>query len=703
MSKKNNKKNNLKINFNSKDVPINNNINTLLFSFQKRITKLEQEGGGVIPEDLNVKSITSTSGTINTLSSTDATINTLTSTNGNINTLTTTDGTINTLTTTTGNIQTITSENINSEQININKIVLNEKELNSVKIVEDVSEGNDVIASVAYVDSVASGGSLDNYYTKAETNEILTDYVQKTDNSIITLSNQNNQLTGDITTTSLKVNNKEIIDIIQKNNVETDDENKNKKLATVLKIEELINEKPIDLSNYIAQAIFTNKDNEFTAKKINIGPNQQNLKEIIDTTAQTSTSDDKILATKKYVDEFTPDLSHYVRDDTDATLLGKIILNNSTNEIKTAKIILTNYKEINATTALSSSTYDDDKILATKKYVDESEIGKHTANNGEIFNDYEHNIASNNFSHAEGSDNTASGISSHAEGSHTVASGNYSHTEGNYTLASANQSHASGLHTIANKENMFVVGKYNKDGNEENENKLFVVGNGNGITGDDNEKSDAFVVKNTGDVIVNNNLSTNSLTLNNNQLIDIIKSNEVDLDNKNKKIYSALKVDELINSAGIDLSHYEGVVNISNTTNQLTAQSITLSNIKVINDLARNNDTVALENEDTTIPSYKKVNTLINTEFNNCVKNNVSQNLLNKFILNNGENEFTGYSVSTTSLTLNSNDITDIIKKTEEQEPIIDNKKIYSKAKVDELIEQSTHTLNLEINDNDPD
>lgn len=67
----------------------------------------------------------------------------------------------------------------------------------------------------------------------------------------------------------------------------------------------------------------------------------------------------------------------------------------------------------------------------------------------EIFNDYINNIASSNYSHAEGTQTIASGVASHAEGSSTIASGSSSHAEGNGTKASGTYSHAEGQKTIA--------------------------------------------------------------------------------------------------------------------------------------------------------------------------------------------------------------------------------------------------------------
>lgn len=67
----------------------------------------------------------------------------------------------------------------------------------------------------------------------------------------------------------------------------------------------------------------------------------------------------------------------------------------------------------------------------------------------EIFNDYENNIASSTYAHAEGNSTKATAPSTHAEGNGTVASNTYAHAEGNSTTASGEGSHAEGEKTTA--------------------------------------------------------------------------------------------------------------------------------------------------------------------------------------------------------------------------------------------------------------
>ena len=92
--------------------------------------------------------------------------------------------------------------------------------------------------------------------------------------------------------------------------------------------------------------------------------------------------------------------------------------------------------------------------------------------------------ASGNFSHAEGRATTASGACSHAEGAETTASGSGAHAEGFRTQAIGDESYASGTNTVANHY-QFVIGKHNaarigctSDGDQSADHSLFIVGYG---------------------------------------------------------------------------------------------------------------------------------------------------------------------------------------------------------------------------------
>ena len=158
-------------------------------------------------------------------------------------------------------------------------------------------------------------------------------------------------------------------------------------------------------------------------------------------------------------------------------------------------------------------------------------VGKftNTDKNCEIFNDYENNVASAYYSHAEGYMTTANAPYSHAEGESTVASnmrthaegwqttasgncshaentgciasGSNSHAEGYHTIARGEYSHASGAHTIAGVE-VFALGRYNKKA----EDVALVVGNGWG--NDSNEwRSDALVLDYSGNLHISGKLT----------------------------------------------------------------------------------------------------------------------------------------------------------------------------------------------------
>jgi hypothetical protein len=98
------------------------------------------------------------------------------------------------------------------------------------------------------------------------------------------------------------------------------------------------------------------------------------------------------------------------------------------------------------------------------------------------------NIASGEFSHAEGSQTKAIGNISHAEGEQTLACGLASHAEGWVTEANGDCSHVEGTETVANGENQHVQGRQNI---VDTENKYaHIVGNGKSYT----ERSNAHTL-----------------------------------------------------------------------------------------------------------------------------------------------------------------------------------------------------------------
>ena len=171
---------------------------------------------------------------------------------------------------------------------------------------------------------------------------------------------------------------------------------------------------------------------------------------------------------------------------------------------------------------------EEEKQLIYSTIADEVGQFTNTDRNCEVFNDYENNVASAYYSHAEGYKTTASAPYSHAEGSNTVASnpschaegtgcvasgqsshaegencratGSYSHAEGHNTVASGIGSHASGWGTVAGDET-FAIGKWNKTSKG-----LFVVGNGyDSYYGA--SRSDALVLDNSGNLHISGKLT----------------------------------------------------------------------------------------------------------------------------------------------------------------------------------------------------
>ena len=101
-----------------------------------------------------------------------------------------------------------------------------------------------------------------------------------------------------------------------------------------------------------------------------------------------------------------------------------------------------------------------------------------TGYGAEVFNS-KRNIASGDYSHAEGYRSYALGNASHAEGNDTSARGVGSHSEGNMTGAYGNYSHAEGEETLAHGYCQHVQGKRNI---EDTENKYaHIVGNGENL------------------------------------------------------------------------------------------------------------------------------------------------------------------------------------------------------------------------------
>jgi len=318
--------------------------------------------------------------------------------------------------------------------------------------------------------------------------------------------------------------------------------------------------------------------------------------------------------------------------------------------------IILNDKTINniSTSTDSSSTTYDNNSLTTKGYVDKNmilnNVGKKTNNRGaEIFNDYTNNYAYSINTHAEGDScvagvensnivgchaegtyTKATGYSSHSEGYDTQATGYYCHSEGSgdhqnnlgiasgdsahsegcFTLALGDYSHSGGFQTVADKESMTAIGKYNIYDSTQpnlNDNKLFVVGNGNR-----NLRSDAFVVKDTGDVFAQNNLNCNNIIYN-------------DSNYKNVKVFEIYNF-MLFNADIEDSSKFinnEFYYSIDNNEINVCEVLMTFKKNYVYKAII-NNDNITFEEIEL------KLNTIIKCSFNNTYffYHNINQNIL---------------------------------------------------------------------------
>ena len=93
-----------------------------------------------------------------------------------------------------------------------------------------------------------------------------------------------------------------------------------------------------------------------------------------------------------------------------------------------------------------------------KKYTYEDAQTGNIVTGGEIFNNYQSNVAKGTNAHAEGSGTTANGNYSHAEGGGTTASNTAAHSEGNSTTASGFAAHAEGGGTTASQTEAHAEG-----------------------------------------------------------------------------------------------------------------------------------------------------------------------------------------------------------------------------------------------------
>ena len=107
-----------------------------------------------------------------------------------------------------------------------------------------------------------------------------------------------------------------------------------------------------------------------------------------------------------------------------------------------------------------------DSYIMSRKYADGLECpdGTYfpTTSYAEIFNDYTNNVATGNFSHAEGKLTTVNGEASHGEGLSNIINALHAHAEGHRNKVSGNDSHAEGRENTVSGEYAHVEGYKNK-------------------------------------------------------------------------------------------------------------------------------------------------------------------------------------------------------------------------------------------------
>jgi len=113
---------------------------------------------------------------------------------------------------------------------------------------------------------------------------------------------------------------------------------------------------------------------------------------------------------------------------------------------------------------IATGEYSHAEGQQTQAYGDHSHTeGRNTIASGSYSHaEGQDTIASGSYSHAEGSSVRAIGEWSHAEGDFTQAKGDYSHAEGNRTIASGSHSHAEGYLTIASGDYSHAEGNNTK-------------------------------------------------------------------------------------------------------------------------------------------------------------------------------------------------------------------------------------------------
>lgn len=177
---------------------------------------------------------------------------------------------------------------------------------------------------------------------------------------------------------------------------------------------------------------------------------------------------------KSYTDdEITKLLNNWINDGDQDNIINKV------QEIITW---FTNHSEGSTTLADILNTISN---LQTNKLDTENAVGQFERNQetdeilGEKFNDYDNNVATGQFSHAEGNSTQSNNYASHSEGVGTIASGYAQHVEGQYNEEDKSHTYAhivgngsansrSNAHTVDWEGNAWYRGQVYVGGNSQN-------------------------------------------------------------------------------------------------------------------------------------------------------------------------------------------------------------------------------------------
>lgn len=157
-------------------------------------------------------------------------------------------------------------------------------------------------------------------------------------------------------------------------------------------------------------------------------------------------------------------------ENTDLGLLTKLdasikdLINVSTLHDTSIRLIntsLNNYANI-VDASIITINYDVSTLAKTLQTVSNSNVGRFgTGEHSEIFNDYTNNVASGNYSHAEGANTKAQGSYSFAGGYNANARGDYSFAFGNESKAESDYGIALGYKSKAVSRNSIAIGTQN--------------------------------------------------------------------------------------------------------------------------------------------------------------------------------------------------------------------------------------------------